>query len=99
MSKDLGVYYFHQGTNYYAYQLLGSCYSDEETIVRVWAPNAKKVSVVGDFNKWDNKWDKADKIKENVKKDYERTGPGNAKIEFKNIKEMVDDIMLKNEKK
>ena len=53
MSKDLGVYYFHQGTNYYAYQLLGSCYSDEETIFRVWAPNAKKVSVVGDFNKWD----------------------------------------------
>lgn len=52
-----------------------------------------------DFNKWDNKWEKADKIKENVKKDYERTGPGNAKIEFKNIKEMVDDIMLKNEKK
>ena len=45
------------------------------------------------------KYEQTDKIKENVKKDYERTGPGNAKIEFKNIKEMVDDIMLKNEKK
>ena len=59
----------------------------------------KPAKDIFDFNKWDNKWDKADKIKENVKKDYERTGPGNAKIEFKNIKEMVDDIMLKNEKK
>ena len=60
---------------------------------------SKPAKDIFDFNKWDNKWDKADKIKENVKKDYERTGPGNAKIEFKNIKEMVDDIMLKNEKK
>ena len=60
---------------------------------------SKPAKDIFDFNKWDNKWERADKIKENVKKDYEKNGPGNAKIEFKNIKEMVDDIILKNEKK
>ncbi len=51
------AYLFHEGTNYQAYKLLspypvtkggqdGWCFS-------VWAPNAKRVSVVGDFNNWD----------------------------------------------
>lgn len=53
---------------------------------------------VFDFNKWDSKWEKSERIKENVKKDYEKSGPGNAKLEFKNIKDMVDDVYFKNEK-
>ena len=53
---------------------------------------------VFDFNKWDSKWDKAEKIKENVKKNYEKGGIGSTKFEFKGIKDMVDDIMLKGEK-
>ena len=53
---------------------------------------------VFDFNKWDSKWDKAEKIKENVKKNYEKGGIGSTKLEFKGIKDMVDDIMLKGEK-
>ena len=48
--NEQGIYYFHQGTNYYAYELLGSHYTKEATTFRVWAPNAKIVSVVGDFN-------------------------------------------------
>ena len=51
--QEKGIYYFHQGTNYYAYELMGSHYFKEKTIFRVWAPNAKYVSVVGDFNNWD----------------------------------------------
>lgn len=51
--EEKGIYYFHQGTNYYAYELLGAHYSENETIFRVWAPNAKEVSVIGDFNGWD----------------------------------------------
>ena len=62
----------------------------------------KKPSKIGrdvfDFNKWDSKWDKAEKIKENVKKNYEKGGIGSTKFEFKGIKDMVDDIMLKGEK-
>ena len=51
--EEKGIYYFHQGTNYYAYELLGAHYSEKETVFRVWAPNAKEVSVIGDFNDWD----------------------------------------------
>ena len=64
MNKDLGVYYFHQGTNYFAYQLLGSDYSINQTTFRVWAPNAKKVSVVGDFNNWDKNKNPMTKIED-----------------------------------
>ncbi len=53
MREEQGIYYFHQGTNYYAYRLLGAHYTPAATTFRVWAPNATKVSVVGDFNNWD----------------------------------------------
>ena len=51
--NDQGIYYFHQGTSAEAYDLLGSHYTPTETTFRVWAPNARSVSVVGDFNAWD----------------------------------------------
>ena len=51
--QEKGIYYFHQGTNYYAYDLMGCHYTKEATTFRVWAPNAKHVSVVGEFNNWD----------------------------------------------
>ncbi len=54
--NDLPIYLFHQGTNYHAQDFLGSHKTQidgESAIVfRVWAPNAKEVSVVGDFNDW-----------------------------------------------
>lgn len=51
--QEKGIYYFHQGTNYRAYELLGAHYNQAYTTFRVWAPNAKVVSVVGEFNDWD----------------------------------------------
>ena len=45
---------FHQGTDVRAYELLG-CHSigDGAYVFRTWAPDARQVSLVGDFNGWD----------------------------------------------
>lgn len=59
--KDLNNEFelFSKGLNFYAYQIMG-CHSFEEDgkkghIFRVWAPNAKSVRLVGDFNDWNDK--------------------------------------------
>ena len=58
MKNDLPCYLFHQGTNYSAFDFLGAHFAlskenKKGVVFRVWAPNAKSVSVVGDFNNWD----------------------------------------------
>jgi 1,4-alpha-glucan branching enzyme len=57
INNDLPLYLFHQGTNYNAYDYMGahlvSVNGNTGVVFRVWAPNANSVSVVGDFNKWD----------------------------------------------
>ena len=53
------LYLFNEGRLNQAYQMLGSqpCRADEVDGVRfsLWAPNADRVSVVGDFNHWDGR--------------------------------------------
>lgn len=49
---DIPLYLFHQGNNCKAYEFLGCHEEDGETVFRVWAPRAKQISVVGDFNDW-----------------------------------------------
>ena len=49
---DMAAYLFHQGTNYKAYDYLGAHKTDKGMTFRVWAPNAEKIYVVGDFNGW-----------------------------------------------
>lgn len=55
--NEYDLYLFHQGTNCRAYQMFGAHFTqrDGKDGVRfaVWAPHAKSVSVVGDFNYWD----------------------------------------------
>ncbi|MBE8950684.1 MAG: 1,4-alpha-glucan branching protein GlgB [Quinella sp. 3Q1] len=57
--NEYSLYLFHQGTNYHAYEILGAHFveRDGKKGVRfaLWAPHAKSVSVVGDFNNWDNR--------------------------------------------
>ena len=57
--NEYDLYLFHQGTNYHAYEMLGAHFveRDGKKGVRfaVWAPHAKSVSVVGDFNNWDTR--------------------------------------------
>jgi len=53
-SGELPVYLFHQGTNFRTYEFLG-CQFDSGTgtaVFRTWAPGAKAVHLVGDFNSW-----------------------------------------------
>ena len=53
---DYPVFLFKQGNNHEAYRYFGShlCERDGQpgAVFRVWAPHAKAVSVVGDFNRW-----------------------------------------------
>lgn len=57
-NNETDVYLFHEGNNNNLYKFLGShIYSDGfRTYTRflVWAPNAKHVNLVGDFNDWDD---------------------------------------------
>ncbi len=52
------LYLFNEGTHYRLYEKLGSCPStingQEGTHFAVWAPDAGQVSVIGDFNGWNN---------------------------------------------
>ena len=51
---EVPVYFFHEGSNAQAYNYFGAHRVSAEAVVfRVWAPHAKAVSVVGDFNAWD----------------------------------------------
>ena len=64
MEKSKEIYLFHQGTYYHAYNLLG-CHPDSEengAWFRVWAPNAKSISVIGEFNGWNTEASQMKKI-------------------------------------
>ncbi|MHB1320187.1 MAG: 1,4-alpha-glucan branching protein GlgB [Acidithiobacillus ferrivorans] len=57
---DLEVYLFGEGRLYEAYHHLGAHRRQHEGVdgvsFAVWAPNAERVSVVGDFNDWDGRF-------------------------------------------
>jgi len=53
------VYLFNQGTEQRIFEKLGSHLRELDGVpgvaFAVWAPNARRVSVVGDFNRWDGR--------------------------------------------
>ena len=57
--NEFDLYLFHQGTNYHAYEMLGAHFVERDgrkgVRFAVWAPHAKSISVVGDFNEWDTR--------------------------------------------
>ena len=59
-------YLFHQGTNFHAYEMLGAHFMEQKgkkgIRFAVWAPHAKSVSLVGDFNNWDTRVNTMHKI-------------------------------------
>ena len=68
-SSDYSLHLFHQGKYYKAYEYMGSHKGEADGIsgvwFRVWAPNAKAVSVVGSFNFWDVNVNKMQRISDN----------------------------------
>ena len=52
MNNNMAEYLFHEGTNYHSHKYLGSFLNGEKCIFRVWAPNAVKVFVTGEFCSW-----------------------------------------------
>lgn len=56
---DFDLHLFGEGKHWHAYRLLGArahvADEVEGVLFSVWAPNAERVSVVGDFNRWDGR--------------------------------------------
>ena len=76
--NDVPLYLFHEGSNSNAYEYSGSHRKNKNTVVfRVRAPDAKNVSVTGDFNDWSET--------ENPMKQLKNSG-GVWEAEIKNIK-------------
>ncbi len=57
---------FVSGKAFEAYKFLGSFLRGNTAVFRVWAPNAKTVSVVGDFNEWNIDTDRMENIGDGI---------------------------------
>lgn len=52
MKNNMAEYLFHEGTNYHSHKFLGSFLDGDKCTFRVWAPNAGRVFVTGEFCSW-----------------------------------------------
>lgn len=52
MDNQMDIYLFHRGEHRAAYKYLGAHPFEGGTVFRTWAPNAKSIRVIGDFNSW-----------------------------------------------
>ena len=52
MSNNMAEYLYHEGTNYHSHKFLGSFLEGDTCTFRVWAPNARRVFVTGEFCSW-----------------------------------------------
>ncbi len=81
------AYYFHEGTNYNAWEYLGAHRENGEYVFRTWAPNADKAFVTGLFNGWSES-DPMYRVDEGIwecRIGADRFGDGyNYKFKFKN---------------
>ena len=69
-SLGLHLFLFHQGSDSRAYEFLGSRIVVRDgvsgALFRVWAPDARRVSIIGDFNDWDRSRHVMEKVSDGV---------------------------------
>jgi 1,4-alpha-glucan branching enzyme len=53
--SDQDIYFFREGTHQRLWEVLGAHLTPEGCHFSVWAPNARDVSVIGDWNAWDGR--------------------------------------------
>ena len=91
---DFPLYLFHQGKNYEAGKFFGAHKNPDSGSwrFRVWAPRAKSVSVIGDFNQWDRTCNPMIRVSETV---WETEIPGMKQFDsYKYSIETEDDRIL-----
>ncbi len=65
--NDFPLYLFHRGRNYESGKFFGAHKADSDVWrFRVWAPRAKSISVIGDFNNWDRSANPMERISDQV---------------------------------
>ena len=67
---DVPIYLFQQGNNFESYKFFGAHRVNENGTdyhyFRVWAPNARDISVVGSFNGWNHDCNRMYKISDEI---------------------------------
>jgi 1,4-alpha-glucan branching enzyme len=56
------LYLFNEGNHFRLYEVLGAHVRGDSTSFAVWAPNARRVSVVGDWNHWNGSVDRLEPV-------------------------------------
>ena len=64
--NDLPIYLYHEGKNYQSYKFFSPHKEGKNWVFRVWAPNAKAIHLVGDFNHWQTGEDKFELISDGI---------------------------------
>jgi 1,4-alpha-glucan branching enzyme len=94
-------YLFNSGTNYSLYNHMGAhlavCENIEGTIFRVWAPAAKRVSVLGNFNGWDGRVHQMRTLDSTGIWEIFIPGIGQDELYKYEIKTQQDDIKVKSD--
>ncbi len=59
VTSEYDIHLFNEGNHHHIYEKMGAHLIEHEGVegvsFAVWAPNAKRVSVIGDFNSWDGR--------------------------------------------
>lgn len=66
MTKEFDRYLFHEGRHYEVYKRMGAHPTEKDgksgVLFSIWAPRARAVSVMGDFNGWDRNANPMDRL-------------------------------------